>query len=92
MGHVKKRNALHTVLSSRVVTRCGAYRFDDFTITFVHKMLKFGGVRAKLEGVDAFFSIRRRAKRKMQKAMLSAYLISIITSFRRMKGNVHGGL
>ncbi len=61
MGHAKKRNDLHTLLSPCVVRRCGTHRVEDFTVTFVHEVRVFDGVRAKFEGVDAFFSIHPRA-------------------------------
>ena len=61
MGHVKKRNALHTLLSPCVARRCGAHRAGNFTVTFVHEVRVFDGASAKFEGVDAFFSIHLHA-------------------------------
>jgi hypothetical protein len=61
MGYTKKRNALHALLSPCVVRRCGTHRAEDFTVTFVHEVRIFDGVRAKFDGVDAFFSIHPHA-------------------------------
>lgn len=61
MGHAKKRNAFHINLLLCIAMRCGTHRAEDFTVTFVHEVRVFDGVRAKFEGVDAFFSIHPRA-------------------------------
>jgi hypothetical protein len=44
MGYVKKRNALHALLSPCVVRRCGTHRAEDFTVTFGHEARVFDGV------------------------------------------------
>lgn len=61
MGHAKKRNAFRIILLPCIAMRCEANRFGDFSLRFVHEVRVFDGVSAKFEGVDAFFSIRRRA-------------------------------